>query len=186
MQELHLHPAIFLDRDGVIIENQENYVRSWDDVVIFPEALKALARVSQSPYKIVVITNQSAVGRGLISLETAQEINERLVKIITQAGGRVDGVFMCPHTPQDLCNCRKPKPGLLLQAARALSLDLSRSILIGDAISDVQAGQAAGVYTTVLVRTGRGSEQAENPGAQSLKSLQIFENLAEALGSLVA
>ncbi len=180
-----MEPAIFLDRDGVLIENNPNYVRSWEDVFIFPQALAALARIFAAPYKIVLVTNQSAVGRGLISLEQAWDINTQLVKVIEQAGGRIDGTFMCPHAPEEQCTCRKPQPGLLLQAARELSLDLSRSILIGDALSDIQAGQAAGVFKTVLVRTGRGSTQADIPPSTQPHPDFVFENISEALAALI-
>src|SRR5690606_36103474 len=95
-----MHPAIFLDRDGVIIENRPAYVRSWEDVEIFPQALTALARVCKSPYKIVIVTIQSGVGPGLIQMETAEEINRRLVREIEKAGGRIDAVLMCPHAPE--------------------------------------------------------------------------------------
>jgi D-glycero-D-manno-heptose 1,7-bisphosphate phosphatase len=119
-----MFPGILLDRDGVLIENKVNYVRDWSQVKIIPEAIHALTLSEMKNYKIVIVTNQSAVGRGLISLETANEINGRLVNLIHHHGGQVDGVFMCPHKPDDGCFCRKPKPGLLLQAAKELSLDL--------------------------------------------------------------
>ena len=180
-----MFPAIFLDRDGVIIENRSNYVRSWDDVAIFGQALTALARIYSSPFKIFVVTNQSAIGRGIISLETAVEINDRLLKVVKQTGGRIDGIFMCPHVPQDHCECRKPKPGLILQAAESHDLDLSRSILIGDAFSDIMAAQSAGVFHKVLVRTGLGEEQALPAKSKALEQLQIYDTLEQALTELV-
>ena len=108
--------AIFLDRDGVLIENRSEYVREWSHVKILPGALEALSRLQD--YKIIIVTNQSAVGRGLISLEIAHEINNQLIEVIKENKGRIDGIFMCPHTPDDQCSCRKTKPGLLLQAAK--------------------------------------------------------------------
>ncbi len=119
-----MYPAIFLDRDGVLIENRPAYVRSWADVDIFPEALEALARIRSHPYKIVMVTNQSGVGRGLIPAATVEEINRRLLSAVEAAGGRIDAVFVCPHKPEDNCDCRKPPPCLLIQARSALSLDL--------------------------------------------------------------
>lgn len=176
-----MEPAIFLDRDGVIIENREDYVRSWSDVEFFPAALAALRNFSSSPYRIILVTNQSAVGRGLVTLEQAEDLNQRITAVVEANGGRVDGTFMCPHAPQANCECRKPRPGLLLQAAQALNLDLSRSFMIGDALSDVKAGQAAGVREAVLVRTGRGRRQAALPEAALLQPFRIFNSLAEAL-----
>lgn len=179
-----MQPALFLDRDGVIIENRPAYVRSWEDVFIYPQALAALVSARQSPYRIVIVTNQSAVGRGLISLSTARLINQRLVTKIEAAGGRIDGVFMCPHAPEDNCACRKPKPGLLLDAARKLSLNLNRSVLIGDALTDLSAGRAAGVAQTILLRTGRGAIQAALPEANSFKPFPVYDTLSEALANL--
>jgi len=180
-----MHPAIFLDRDGVIIENRDNYVRSWADVAIYAQALEVLANISHYPLKVVIITNQSVVGRGLISLDTAWEINARLVDEIRKAGGRMDGVFMCPHAPEDHCACRKPLPGLFLQAAQELSLDLPRSILVGDALSDIKAGRAAGLEQSVLVRTGLGNQQLLLPEAITLQPFPVYDSLSDALLSLV-
>lgn len=179
------HPAIFLDRDGVIIENRSAYVRSWADVEIFPQAIDALAALHDSPYRIVLVTNQSAVGRGIITRETAEDINDRLLTVIHEAGGRADAVYMCPHGPDDNCDCRKPLPGLLLRAAADLNIDLSRSLMIGDALSDVQAGQAAGVERSILLRTGRGRDQEQLPAAVDLPPFSVFDSLADALNFLV-
>jgi D-glycero-D-manno-heptose 1,7-bisphosphate phosphatase len=176
-----MFPAVFLDRDGVIIENRDSYVRSWTDVVFIPSSLPALADFSARSYKMIIITNQSAIGRGIISLETAQDINRRVVEEIERWGGRVDGVYLCPHAPDEGCECRKPRPGLLLQAAAALDLDLSRSVMVGDAISDLLAGQNAGIRRTFLVRTGRGAAQELLPEAATLQPFTTCETLADVL-----
>lgn len=179
-----MQPALFLDRDGVIIENRQDYVRSWTDVTFYPQALGALAKIKSSQHKIFIITNQSVVGRGLISQDAAREINERLVKEIQFSGGRIDGVFMCPHAPQDNCYCRKPQPGLLLDAASMHSIDLQNSILIGDALSDILAGQQAGIPRNVLVLTGRGLDQSTLPLASQIPEFLTYENLFDALEDL--
>ena len=180
-----MKPALFLDRDGVIIENRSNYVRTWSDVAIYPQAIEALIKVKPTGYKTIIITNQSAVSRGLISPEIAQEINSRLIEEIQSAGGRIDGIFMCPHAPHENCACRKPQPGLILEAADSLSLDLNRSILVGDALSDIMAGQSAGVGKNVLVRTGRGNAQSAIPLASQIHPFLIYDTLAEALSELI-
>lgn len=180
-----MFPAIFLDRDGVLIENRSDYVRDWSQVKIFPEAIRALSLPAAKKYKFVIITNQSAVGRGLISLETAMDINDQLIHLIHQQGGRVDGVYMCPHTPDDVCDCRKPKPGLFFQAAKDLSLDLPRSWMIGDAWSDLQAGQAAGLRQTILVKTGRGAEQLLQPYPENVSDHLIFDDLSQAMSVIL-
>jgi D-glycero-D-manno-heptose 1,7-bisphosphate phosphatase len=180
-----MDPAIFLDRDGVLVENNPNYIRAWSDVKIFPEAIEALGKIDNSSFKVVIVTNQSAIGRGLISYETAHEINRQLTAEINSRGRKVDGIFMCPHKPEDDCVCRKPKPGLIFQAAKELSLDLKRSMMIGDALTDLIAGMEAGIPTNVLILTGRGKEQASLLGTNHLKSILIYETLAEALADLV-
>jgi len=177
-------PALFLDRDGVIIENRDDYVRSWADVELFPQAVEALAAIRHSPYRIVLVTNQSAVGRGYVTLETVESINDRLLTILREAGARVDSVYVCPHAPDDGCLCRKPSPGLLLLAAEGMGLDLSRSVMIGDALTDIQAGQAAGVGRTILVRTGRGRQQEELVPAAERGSFEIYDTLKDAIDSL--
>lgn len=175
-----MEPAIFLDRDGVIIENQPNYVRHWSDVVFFPQALAALEKYAGLPCKFIIITNQSAVGRGIISLEKSWHIQYQLEAHIRQAGGRVDASYMCPHAPDDGCDCRKPAPGLLLQAAEELAIDLSRSAIIGDSLGDVQAGAAAGMLHRILLETGRGISQRELPEAEGV-AFDVFPDLMGAL-----
>ena len=172
-----MFPAIFLDRDGVIIENRPNYVRSWADVVIYPQALEALVALRDTPYKIIIVTNQSAVGRGIISLETANRINEQLVRVIEERNGRIDATYLCPHTLWEGCACRKPQPGLLLRAAQEHNLDLSRSVMIGDALTDLEAGLAAGFAEVILLGTGRGREQAQLPETAHFAPLLFFDNL---------
>lgn len=151
-------PAVFLDRDGVIIENRDGYVKTWDEVGFLPGAFEALRRLAVSPYKVVMVTNQSAIGRGILSFEHAIEINRRVVAEIEAHGGRIDACYLCPHRPEDGCDCRKPLPGLLIRAQGDLDLDLSRSSLVGDAVSDLEAAEAAGVQG-ILVLTGRGQDQ---------------------------
>lgn len=175
-----LRPAIFLDRDGVIIENRADYVRSVAEVQFIPGAVQALAHLAPTPWPIVIITNQSAVGRGLISLTTVEEIHTFLLQHITQAGGRIDGVYVCPHHPEAKCACRKPAPGMLQQAARELSLDLAASVLIGDAVTDVQAAHAAGAQA-ILVRTGLGASQSTRLAEHHLEQVPILADLPTAL-----
>ena len=177
-------PALFLDRDGVLVENRPDYVRQWSDAVILPGVAAELARLNPSPLRIVIVTNQSAVGRGLITHAQAESINRALVDEIVAAGGRVDGVYMCPHAPEDGCSCRKPRPGLLLEAARDLSIDLAGSILIGDAESDLQAGRAAGIRRNILVRTGRGRDEAIARSASGNDAVPVYDDLVQALRAL--
>ncbi|HUS15776.1 MAG TPA: HAD-IIIA family hydrolase, partial [Chloroflexia bacterium] len=148
-----------MDRDGVIIENRADYVKSLDEVHFIPGVFAALAGAARLNCRLVIVTNQSAIGRGLIDMAMAGRINDFVAQRVAAAGGRVDGVYVCPHRPDAGCDCRKPEPGMLLQAAAELGIHLAASVMIGDALSDVQAGQRAGVRGTILVRTGRGQGQ---------------------------
>lgn len=179
-----MNPALFLDRDGVIIENRPNYVRCWDDVEIYPQAVSALAAIRAIPYKLVIVTNQSGIGRGLIPASVVDTINHRLITVIESAGGRIDAVYVCPHAPQAGCDCRKPRSGLLVRAAAEHHIDLSRSIMIGDALTDVAAGRTAGVKQSVLLRSGRGKEQLQLPDAVAMQPLVVYDDLADALHAL--
>ncbi|MFQ5406825.1 MAG: D-glycero-beta-D-manno-heptose 1,7-bisphosphate 7-phosphatase [Anaerolineales bacterium] len=177
-------PAVFLDRDGVINENRPGYVRNRAQVRILPGALAALAALAKSPYAIIVVTNQSGVGRGLISHAEANAINEHLSAIVTSNGGRFDSVQLCPHAPDDACDCRKPQPGMLLRAAVELSLDLSVSWMVGDAVSDIRAGLAAGVRP-LLVRTGRGAQQASKLLEHGLVDVPVVADLTAAVDHIL-
>lgn len=180
-----MKPAIFLDRDGVIIENKDDYIRSWQDAKIFPQAIRALKKFKNSPFYFIVITNQSAVGRGIISHNQANGINLKLKSKIIRLGGRVDAIYMCPHAPSFGCNCRKPNTGLIGQAMMDFDIDLGNSIMIGDAITDLQTGKNVGLRRCVLVRTGRGQKQMQLPMARQLQNFIICADLFEAFNLLL-
>jgi len=115
-----------------MIKNWTNFVRRWADVSFLPGSLVALCRLFNSPYRMVIVINQSAIGRGIITTDEAMEINSKIVDIIKENGGRIDSGQMDPHSPQDSCSCRKPEQGMLFRACAESSLDLLSSILIGD------------------------------------------------------
>ncbi len=180
-----MRPAIFLDRDGVINENRDDYVKSWAEFVFLPGVLEALRRLAESRFAVVVISNQSAVGRKRMDAAALEEINQRMRHEIARAGGRIDGVFYCPHHPAEACSCRKPRPGLLQQAAASLGLDLGRSFLVGDAQSDVEAALNAGCRP-VLVLTGRGSEQVTRIPPPLLAQCHIAADLDAAVSWILS
>ncbi len=178
-------PAIFLDRDGVINCNRCDHVKAWDEFVFLPGALEALRRLAWLGWPVVVVSNQAAVNRGLVSRQTVDAIHARMVDAVAVAGGRIDGVLYCPHRPDENCECRKPRPGLLLQAAARWALDLSRSYLVGDAESDVLAALAVGCRP-VLVRTGRGVEQLALLRQHGVDTFHVAADLAEAVDWILA
>jgi len=145
--------GVLLDRDGVINRERPDYVKDWDEFEFLPGVLPALRRLAILDWPIVVITNQSAVGRGLVTLDTVTDIHRRMKAAVEAAGGRIDAVFVCPHHPDDGCACRKPRSGLLRQAAEVLDLQLVDCYLIGDAPSDLLAARAVGCRP-ILIQGG--------------------------------
>lgn len=173
--------AVFLDRDGVIIENRDDYVKTEGEIEYIDGSLEAVKELSQTQYLIILVTNQSMVGRGLVTLETALRINGSVVRAVRQAGGRIDVSYICPHKPSDRCECRKPAPGLLLKAAMEYNVDLPSSWMIGDAESDLLAANKAGARG-ILVLTGRGQRELARISAHKLRfPMQVAASLQEAV-----
>ncbi len=173
--------AVFLDRDGVINTNRPDYVKSLDEFVLLPGALEALRLLTCTRMRVVVISNQSAIGRGLVSQATVEEIHRHLVECARAAGGWIDAVCYCPHRPDEGCGCRKPLPGLLLAAARRLDIDLTRSYLVGDTVSDAQAALAVGAQP-LMVLTGLGRAQAPQLSSAGLPPVHVVQDVLEAAG----
>lgn len=178
--------AIFLDRDGTVNEERE-YIASPDELCILPGSAEAIRLANDSGYKVVIITNQSAVARGLITEEDLRTIHERLREILSASGAHIDGIYYCPHHPdfgdspyRIECECRKPLPGMLRQAATDLDIDLSRSFMIGDRIIDLQTGNSAGSYS-ILVRTGYGSTDEPRLKQSGARADFVADNLAMAM-----
>ena len=173
--------AVFLDRDGVINENRSDYVKSWEEFKFLPGVFVPLKRLAQSDFAVIIITNQSVINRGIVSRTVLErEIHARMVKEITTHGGRIDAIFYCPHRPDEDCFCRKPRPGLLLQAAKEMNIDLSSSYVIGDALCDVEAGLAVGC-TPFLVLTGRGRDQLSSLKIRKPEKFYVVADLGEAV-----
>lgn len=151
-----LRDVVFIDRDGVINRDSPDYIKSVAELEFLPGSLEALGRLTQSGFTLLVATNQSALGRGLITPSALAEIHAVLLAGAARHGGRLREILVCPHRPEDGCACRKPRPGLLLDACRRHAIDLGSAVMIGDSAKDIRCGRAAGVGTTVLVRTGNG------------------------------
>lgn len=152
--------AVFIDRDGVICENRCDHVKSWDEFRFLPNVLSSLARLARTDFEIVLITNQAIINRGIVSADTVNKIHARMLREVRRAGGRIDRIMVCPHRDDERCGCRKPEPGLVLKAAVQMNIDLRQSFLIGDAVTDIQAGMASGLKN-YMVLTGRGLKQSE-------------------------
>ncbi len=143
--------AVFLDRDGTL-NHDTGYVLSPEQLVLFPGVPEAIARLNRLGAMVLLVTNQSAIGRGMMTIAGLESIHERLAELISPYGARIDGIFFCPHHPQDWCGCRKPKSGLIDQAVIRFALNVSQCYLVGDKRSDLEAAQTASV-PGVLVMT---------------------------------
>ncbi len=176
--------AIFLDRDGTI-NDEVGYLDSADKLRIIPAAFKAVRLINSSGMKAVVITNQAGVAKGLFTEEFVREINEQIQSALLAQGALIDRFYFCPHHPTEgidpyrlICNCRKPEPGLLLQAAVDLNIDLARSYVIGDRLRDVETAHRAGAKG-VLVMTGYGQDFMQKSGPDRANELNQPDYIAQ-------
>jgi len=177
--------AVFLDRDGAINEEVEYLTRA-DQLKLIGGAAEAIRLLNKAGFKIVVITNQSAIARGYLKEEDLPAIHAEMEKMLRKGKARVDAIYYCPHHPtlgigpyKTDCPCRKPKPGMLQQAAADLGLDLQSSFVIGDKMSDLGAGEAAGCRK-ILVRTGYGAEMEQRLQNYPFRPDYIADDLLEA------
>ena len=179
---------IILDRDGVINADNADYIKCATEWLPLPGSIEAICTLCQQGYSVYVATNQSGIGRGLFSLGDYQAINDKMINTVNAGGGKIAGVFYCPHTPDDNCGCRKPKPGLFRQIAAHAGQSIEGVAAIGDSRRDLEASAAAGCRP-ILIRTGNG----RNTEAGLLKtpldsagSIPVFDDLTAAVASLIA
>lgn len=158
MPEFFSYPpaAVFLDRDGVINRDSPDYIKTPEEFVFIPGSLEAIVRITRAKIPVILITNQSVIGRGMVTPEGLKAIFRKLTDAVEAAGGRIADIFFCPHHPDEGCDCRKPLPGLLHQARDKYGFDLSRTVMIGDSVKDIEAARAAGCGRAFLVLTGNG------------------------------
>jgi D-glycero-D-manno-heptose 1,7-bisphosphate phosphatase len=184
MPKDHGIEAVFLDRDGVINENRDAHVCAWEEFRFLPGSLDAIAQLSAAGVRIFVVTNQAVINRGGMSHGQLHAIHERMSFEIRRHGGCIESVLYCPHRPEEGCTCRKPQPGLLLWAAREHRLDLAHTVVIGDALADIEAGKAAGCET-VLVLTGRGRDQFTTAWKTGKTGFSLAPDLESAVDALL-
>jgi D-glycero-D-manno-heptose 1,7-bisphosphate phosphatase len=180
-----LQKVVFLDRDGVINRDSPDYIKRLEEFDFLPGSLEALRRLTERGFACIVITNQSAPARGLMTREALDAIHRRLCAAVAEAGGRILDIFICPHLPADACACRKPKPGLLHAARRKYGIDFSSAAMVGDSVTDIECALNAGVRTTVLVQTGNGEKAARELSARGLCPGFIAQDLNRAVDWLV-
>jgi D-glycero-D-manno-heptose 1,7-bisphosphate phosphatase len=175
---LDMKRAVFLDRDGTIIE-ERNYLRRVEDVVIFPGAAAALGRLHRAGFKLFIVSNQSGVGRGYFSLADVEKVNDYILRELERGGVRFEKVYIAPEAPDAPSRGRKPSPQFLLDARDEFGVDLAQSYMIGDKQIDLECGWNAGVKQCLLVRTGYGTE-LERASADKLGAAAVVDDLAAA------
>jgi len=148
---------VILDRDGVINVDSDAFIKSPDEWVAIPGSLEAIARLNQSGYRVAIASNQSGIGRGLFDMAALNAMHQKMNRAVAAVGGRIDAVFFCPHTAEDQCDCRKPRPGMLQQIIDRFEIDPEITPVVGDSLRDLQAGAALG-FPVHLVLTGKGEK----------------------------
>ena len=174
---------IILDRDGVINEDSDEYIKSPEEWRAIPGSLQAIAQLTRHNYQVVVVTNQSGIGRRKFTIDDLNAIHMKMVSHLSQYGGVIDAIFFCPHTPRDDCSCRKPKPGLYNQVSERLRLSLTKVYCVGDKMTDIKAIRSAG-GKPVLVKTGKGQQEIDDGKVPS--GIPIYQSLANFVDELIA
>jgi len=174
---------IILDRDGVINHDSAQFIKSPEEWRPIAGSLEAIARLNQWGYRVVVATNQSGIGRGLFDMDRLNAIHDKMNRAVAQAGGRIDSIFFCPHAADSTCECRKPRPGMLLEIAVRYNVELIGVPAVGDSLRDLQAAEAVGA-TPILVLTGKGQKTRDDPRLP--EGIQVFPDLAAVATALTA
>ncbi len=183
-----MNKLVILDRDGVINQDSDQFIRSPDEWQPIPGSLEAIARLSRAEYKVVVITNQSALARGYYDMETLTAIHAKMLSLLHEKGGKIEAIFFCPHGPDDDCECRKPLPGLFEELARRSGRDLRGVPAVGDSLRDLVAAVRVGALP-VLVKTGKGrrtmKELAGEPALETVPHVPVYKDLAAFVDELL-
>ena len=166
---------LMLDRDGVINHDSDQYIKSPAEWKPIKGSIEAIARLTQAGWRIVVATNQSGIARGLFDTSMLNSIHDAMHKTVIQAGGRIEAIFFCPHAADSNCDCRKPKPGMLLEIERRLNVPLAGVPFVGDSLKDLQAAVAAGARP-ILVLTGKGRKTQDGGGLP--EKTEVYPDLA--------
>lgn len=174
---------IVLDRDGVINQDSDAYVKTIDEWVPIPGSLEAIARLNHDGYRVLIASNQSGLARGLLTIDDLHAMHGKMHRELARLGGQVEAIFFCPHAPEQNCDCRKPRPGLLRDVGRRLHLDLAGIPVVGDSLRDIQAAQAVGA-SPILVLTGKGRQTFETFPAP-LEGIPRFPDLSSVVDALL-
>lgn len=168
---------IILDRDGVINEDSDEYIKSADEFIPIKGSLAAIAQLKHADHKVVVATNQSGLARGYFTLDTLHQMHEKLNRLLQIEGSYIDGIFFCPHGPDDNCECRKPKPGLYKEIAERFNVNFDEIMVVGDSFRDIEAAMAVNAHAA-LVKTGKG-ERTLASHTEALTDIPVYESLTD-------
>ena len=175
---------IILDRDGVINEDSDDYIKSPDEWIPIPGSLDAISRLNHAGYSVVIASNQSGIARGYFSLETLAAMSVKMNNLLSPLGGRIDAMFFCPHGPKDGCDCRKPKPGLLTEIGNRFQASLGEVMFVGDNMNDVKAALAAGAQP-VIVRTGKGEQTVNSLAETGINNIPVYDDLTGVVNAIL-
>ena len=175
---------IILDRDGVINQDSDAYIKSPDEWIPIPGSLEAIARLNRAGYTVAVATNQSGLARGYFDLKSLSSMHRKMEVLLSEHGGQIDAVFYCPHGPKDGCECRKPSPGMLHEIGERFQANLKKVFFIGDTISDIKAATSAGAKP-VLVRTGKGEKTELVLGENNFSHIPVHNDLMSAVKDIL-
>lgn len=176
---------VILDRDGVINEDSDRYIKSPEEWVAIPGSIAAIADLHKNDFMVAIATNQSGLARNLFDLDALEAMHNKMSSLVEEQGGSIAGIFYCPHHPNENCNCRKPKTGLIDAIENELHCDVNEAYFIGDSLKDLQAAKAKNCIP-ILVKTGKGKKTLQTISASAhWENLLIFENLAQVVTYLL-
>jgi D-glycero-D-manno-heptose 1,7-bisphosphate phosphatase len=186
MEKAHISDKIiFLDRDGVINHDSHDYIKSWAEFKFIEGSLKALQLLNQNGFTVILITNQSIINRNMVPLTTLNDIHDRLKAEVKAKGGFITEIFFCRHRPDENCDCRKPKPGLIFKAQAKYDIDLSATIMMGDSAKDIECARKAGCGQAILVQSGLHKDVLNDLATRSISPDLVADNLLDAVNHIL-
>ena len=180
-----LKKVVFLDRDGTINRDSPDYIKGREEFEFLPGSLEAIKNLTHHGFVSIVVTNQSAVPRKLISLKELEFVHKMMAQTVALNGGEIKDVFYCPHMPDDGCDCRKPEPGLIFQAREKYDIDLTAAIMVGDSAKDIECARRAGCDSAVLVKSGQNDHVEAELKTRQISVDYVAKDLYDAAGWII-
>lgn len=181
-----LKKVVFLDRDGVINKDSPDYIKSWSEFEFLPGSLEALKKLFLGGFAAIIITNQSMINRQMVSRDALKDIHARMRAAVRSGGGRIKDIFFCPHTPDEGCDCRKPKPGMIFRAQKTYRIEIDSAYMIGDSAKDIECAHNAGCGHAILVKTGNGTQAEKILTEKNIYPQHVAADLLAAVNWITA